>query len=141
MTLRKVIAVLGILLGLASAILGISIYGMYDGSYEWSETYGGDAYTGIQNAAAQTANNVEALADIANTGFGSILLIGGLGIILISVEKFLKKEESAQAPVVTELCEETEAPTADANTVICPNCGKEQFPESGKCALCGADLV
>ena len=28
------------------------------GSYESSKAYGGDAYTGIQNAAAQTANNV-----------------------------------------------------------------------------------
>ena len=28
------------------------------GSYTWYETYGGDAYTGIQNAAADTATNV-----------------------------------------------------------------------------------
>jgi len=32
------------------------------GGYEMSEAYGGDAYTGIQNAAAQTANNVQTLS-------------------------------------------------------------------------------
>ena len=34
---------------------------MSAGRYMGFETYGGDAYTGIQNAAARTANNVQDL--------------------------------------------------------------------------------
>lgn len=39
---------------------------LYTGSYEWDKYYGGDAYTGIQQAAAQAANNVLALEDALN---------------------------------------------------------------------------
>ena len=39
---------------------------LYTGSYEWDKYYGGDAYSGIQQAAAQTANNVLALEDAIN---------------------------------------------------------------------------
>lgn len=35
----------------------------YSASYEWDKYYGGDAYSGIQQAAAQTANNVLALEE------------------------------------------------------------------------------
>lgn len=44
------------------------------GSYANNMQYGGDAYTGIQNAAAQTARNVKALATIAKDGFGFVLM-------------------------------------------------------------------
>ena len=43
--------------------------------------YGGDAYTGIQNAAATTSKNVKELAGIVQFGFGSILLVMGLGLV------------------------------------------------------------
>ena len=39
---------------------------LYTGSYEWDKYYGGDAYSGIQQAAAQAANNVLALEDAIN---------------------------------------------------------------------------
>lgn len=39
---------------------------LYTGSYEWDKYYGGDAYSGIQQAAAQAANNVLALEDALN---------------------------------------------------------------------------
>ena len=48
------------------------------GSYANNMQYGGDAYTGIQNAAAQTARNVKALATIAKDGFGFLLMAVGL---------------------------------------------------------------
>ena len=43
--------------------------------------YGGDAYTGIQNAAATTSKNVRDLAGIVQFGFGSILLVMGLTLV------------------------------------------------------------
>ena len=51
------------------------------GYWEASISYGGDAYTGIQNAAAQTANNVQDLAEIAAMGFGFLLISLGLFMI------------------------------------------------------------
>lgn len=71
--------------GLASLILGIVCYCLDAGLYEYNERYGGDAYTGIQNAAARTARNVSDLAGICKFGLGSILLIAGIVLIICAV--------------------------------------------------------
>lgn len=81
----KIKQLLFTLVGIASSILGIVCFDMSSGSYEYNSTYGGDAYTGIQNAAAQTANNVHALAEVCKFGFGSILLIAGIVIIIYAI--------------------------------------------------------
>ena len=59
-----------------------------------AEKYGGDAYTGIQNAGAATANNVYWLTDCVvllsktvRMGFGFTLLVTGLLVILFGVKK------------------------------------------------------
>ena len=46
-----------------------------DAYSEHNSTYGGDAYTGIQNAAAQTANNVKALNENIETFNGNVARI------------------------------------------------------------------
>lgn len=71
--------------GLASLILGIVCYCLDAGSYVFNVQYGGDAYTGIQNAAARTACNVTNLAKICKFGFGSVLLIAGVVLIICAV--------------------------------------------------------
>lgn len=53
--------------------------------------YGGDAYTGIQHAAADTANSVK-------FGFGSVLLISGLGFIAYAFLSEKVKEDSVENP-------------------------------------------
>ena len=66
--------------------------------------YGGDAYTGIQHAAAETGQNVRDLARINRFGFGSILLIGGLALIAFGIpgnnkeidEENEKKEDKSE---------------------------------------------
>ena len=75
--LGAVAAVGGILSGILSFIFGIVMLSQGVGSYESNMQYGGDAYTGIQNAAAQTARNVKALATIAKDGFGFLLMAVG----------------------------------------------------------------
>lgn len=82
MKLRKLLY--GVL-GIASFVLSIVCYAMDTGSWESSHTYGGDAYTGIQNASAQAANNIQDLAAIVKFGFGSVLLIIGLLLIFYAV--------------------------------------------------------
>ncbi len=83
--MKKGIAVLFVLVGLLAVILGFCAFGKDTGYYENSNKYGGDAYTGIQNAAAQTANNVQDLAEATTFGFGSILLVGGIVLVLVGI--------------------------------------------------------
>lgn len=80
---QKLKSILVTAIGVLAIILSISCYKMDVGSYERDMTYGGDAYTGIQNAAAQTARNVQETAKIVRFGLGSVLLVSGL---LITVE-------------------------------------------------------
>ena len=71
--------------GILSTILSIVCYQMVPGFSESAKTYGGDAYTGIQNAASQTACNVRWLAEIVRFGLGSILLIAGIILIILAI--------------------------------------------------------
>ena len=66
---------------------------MSTGSWESNSSYGGDAYTGIQNAAAQTANNVQDLAEILKTGMSSALIIFGIAMIAYFGLKLFKNTE------------------------------------------------
>ncbi len=68
----------GILSGILSVIFGFVMLGKNVGYSESSSVYGGDAYTGIQNAAAQTANNVKKLSEITRDGFAFFLIAVGL---------------------------------------------------------------
>ena len=85
--MSNVSCAIGIISGIISVIFGIITLGMDTGSWESSSSYGGDAYTGIQNAAAQTANNVQDLAEIVAAGIGFLLIAMGL----IAVSYFLTK--------------------------------------------------
>ncbi len=90
----------GILAGVTAIIFAIVLFaggiGLGDygtGSHTSYNYYGGDAYTGIQQAGADTANNVQSLARITRagfqglsaTGFGFLLLVVGLGLIAFSL--------------------------------------------------------
>ena len=81
MNLKRVAAVALILVGILAVILGFCAYGADTGYTEIDKEYGGDAYTGIQNAAAQTARNLVNLTEAIAFAGGSILLIGGLALI------------------------------------------------------------
>ena len=94
--MKKVCSILLIAIGIVSIVLSIVVFAKDTGNWERENLYGGDAYTGIQNAAAQTANNVQELSKIAKLGFGSILLIGGAALVVCG----LPKKESIPAAVV-----------------------------------------
>lgn len=80
-------------------ILGISMISYSEdssnaGRSASSETYGGDAYTGIQQAAATTANNVDKENDnflyyIKCNGIFYII-VGAAGITYSAIDKFKK---------------------------------------------------
>lgn len=80
-------------------ILGISMISYSEdssnaGRSASSETYGGDAYTGIQQATATTANNVDKENDnflyyIKCNGIFYII-VGAVGITYSAIDKFKK---------------------------------------------------
>ena len=78
MTPKKIISIIGTIVGIMSIRYSFVIRKMSTGMFERELAYGGDAYTGIQNAAAQTANNVQDLTEVLRKGFSSVLLIVGL---------------------------------------------------------------
>lgn len=68
--------------------LSCSSTSYYSGEYAEHHYYGGDAYTGMQNAAATTANNVDNLGDTVEEGFSSIEGIMA-GILIITGGYFI----------------------------------------------------
>ena len=68
-------------IGCLALILCLVCFVADAGEFESMSRYGGDAYTGIQNASALAASNTKCVAQICSLGFGSILLVGGLLIL------------------------------------------------------------
>lgn len=94
-----------ILTGLISLGLSIGAFNKSEGRYASCERYGGDAYTGIQNAAADTCNNVSTLTESVNYGFGSILLVCSLGCFAFAFSPCKNHEKDnteSTAPTQTE---------------------------------------
>ncbi|MBR7082203.1 MAG: hypothetical protein IKI49_05845 [Oscillospiraceae bacterium] len=75
---RRIFSIIIAIVGIVAIIFGIICLCSDSGGYESNEIYGGDAYTGIQNASAQTARNVRVLGNIVKMGFGFVLIVSGL---------------------------------------------------------------
>ncbi|MBR2789609.1 MAG: hypothetical protein IKD70_03190 [Eggerthellaceae bacterium] len=75
--LRRISSSGGMIVGIISALIGLS----KPWAYPRNLSYGGDAYTGIQNAAAATARNI---SDIG----GWLLIIIGLALFFYFFAKF-----------------------------------------------------
>ena len=87
---RLILGISFIVLGIISVIWGLSL--TYTGISSLSETYGGDAYTGIQNAASRTANNINELGNTLCVGLKGILIVMGGAIIIYGTSIVLKEE-------------------------------------------------
>lgn len=90
---KIIFSIFNILTGALSVFLGILISVMGSGTYVSSQSYGGDAYTGIQNAAAATARNVTNVSDILQAGFSSILIVFGLALAFSAALKLCEKNK------------------------------------------------
>lgn len=81
---------IGVVSGILSVIFGIYVKNGNYGTYPYyiaGESYGGDAYTGIQNAAADTGNNVKVVYQlIQNSAMFLLITIG-----LIAISAFFSK--------------------------------------------------
>ena len=97
--MKKLRGVLLCIVGVISIGLSITSYSTKKSLYEFDRSYGGDAYTGIQNAAATTSRNVAELKDCVKFGFGSVLLITGLSLLAFGVTSF-GSEKQEEKPTV-----------------------------------------
>lgn len=79
-------SIVSVVIGALAIILALVCFFSDTGVFERESAYGGDAYTGIQNAGAVTANNVKCAALILSRGFGALLLI--IGFVFISQGAF-----------------------------------------------------
>ena len=87
---KNLLATLFIIIAIISFIFAIVCFNMKteattQASKEWDEYYGGDAYTGIQHAAAQTANNVMYLDENVRALSECITTIAGFVFIIVSL--------------------------------------------------------
>ena len=87
--------ILFILVGIVSIWMSNKCFNAHTGSYVEMQYYGGDAFTGIQHAAAETGENVRDLAKLVSDGFGYILLVSGLTLIVVGIPVSKKKTEMA----------------------------------------------
>jgi len=78
---QKLRSIVLMVIGIVAIGLSIKCYTIDEMNYESKSMYGGDAFTGIQNAAAATSKNVKELAEIVQFGFGSVLLVMGLTLV------------------------------------------------------------
>ena len=130
--------IFGIILGVITIILAICVFDMSVGSYEGTYSYGGDAYTGIQNAAAQTANNVKYVGEMLRFALGSQMLVTGLAMLLGSLCIRTKEKVRIPAPVQAPPVPVPPAP----KTYAAPSSGgytppAATAPHGWRCAKCG----
>lgn len=86
---KRIVYVLGIITGIV-----LIIYGLFYTDYSFENVSdsedGGDAYTGIQNAAAATANNIKELGWMLNDLLSTIIVASGVLVELHYFEKIAK---------------------------------------------------
>lgn len=96
---QKFKSIIMIVVGIVAIILSIVCFSFKSLDYEGNSMYGGDAFTGIQNAAATTSKNVKELASIVQFGFGSVLLVIGLGFIGVGLTTPMSSPISNNKPL------------------------------------------
>ena len=109
---QKIRAIVLIIIGIVAIGLSIKCYTFDKLDYESKSMYGGDAFTGIQNAAAVTSKNVKDLAGIVQFGFGSVLLVMGLTLVGFGLTTPMKanQETPITAPIDSENTPAIESP-------------------------------
>lgn len=86
-----IVNAIGSFSGLLSLIYGFILKGKtYPIQYTSRGTYGGDAYTGIQNAAADTSSNLIIIVSILRDTLSMLFIIIGLAILSYFIYRLFK---------------------------------------------------
>ncbi len=111
-----------------SLIFACVLFFMDTGNYESPLYYGGDAYTGIQQAAAQTANNTMALARICRTGFGAVCLIASFAFLITALMLLTSHLQQNNEPEDSEPAEPSVTPGMYTSAPFDPDMTKRPEP-------------
>ena len=146
----KKLKTFSLILGIIAIVFSLVVFSCDVGSYESNRSYGGDAYTGIQNAAAQAANNIMDVGAAITTAAGAILLVFGVGMIFLSLcinAPKAPKTAPMGAPMGVPYAPPVAAPYAPpaapvapaapaAGTWFCPRCGSQNSGDTTLCKTC-----
>lgn len=89
--MNLILNAIGSFSGLLSLIYGFILKGKtYPIQYTSRGTYGGDAYTGIQNAAADTSSNLIVIVAILRDALSMLFIIIGLAILSYFIYRLFK---------------------------------------------------
>ena len=107
----KLLKVFGIILGILSIAIAVLVFTETIGYYEVHSS-SGDIYASIQNAAAQTADNIMYLGETIQMGLAGLLLVQGLAMFLgaLCIQPKKMAAKAAPAPVVVPVAPEESAP-------------------------------
>ncbi len=105
MTNRKILSIAFVVLAVVALVFAYMCFTtntyMPSGDYESPKTYGGDAYTGIQQAAAQTSKNtyylnqnISDLADIIVSISGYFFVLAGLTFAALAIAGFIPEKKA-----------------------------------------------
>lgn len=92
--MKKTYAILFVLIGIVSVILGTVCYSTETDYREVHYSYGSDVNTGIQDGVAQTASNVRHLTEVTAFGFGSVLTVGGVFMLVFGIKTLSSDRKS-----------------------------------------------
>ena len=120
---KKTLGISLVVLGIVAFIIAGIAFIAQDGVRVFSKTYGGDAYTGIQNASAITTYNLLCLTHIVKTAvvgffalFGSIFIIAG--ILVLRQKSKLASQNHPTFSAMTGYIPTDNAPEASTNTAL-----------------------
>lgn len=99
MTPRKIFrAIACIIIAIVAFNFSSKINKLDDGHSVSKSYYGGDAYTGIQHAAAETGTNVHEHAGITQKGFQYLFILTGLGFLAAGIVPLIPDEKKQKDP-------------------------------------------
>ncbi|MBQ6895542.1 MAG: hypothetical protein IJN40_08655 [Clostridia bacterium] len=138
--MNKTICYIGIDIGIICIIFSFAAFSgdaaISSGTYTNHSVYGGDAYTGIQNAAADTANNVAKLGSGIEALHSKVSQIGGFLLLILGA--LITLNYSKQLLEINEAEEENSyTPDNETSPKCCAVCGHTISEGADFCANCG----
>lgn len=136
---RKFLAFAFFAIAVLALIFSILCSNLRVGSWEWDKEYGGDAYTGIQNAAAQAANNTIYLNENFCKICGYFLIITSATFASLGVYHLIKAYEEKPVARSVQKPQDTYKPITPVKNedTTCPKCNAKMSAGRSTCWECG----
>lgn len=125
---------IGVFAGIYAMFYSLAFQSSPSVNYISDEIYGGDAYTGIQNAAADTGNNIMGLAYYLDDVLSAAILIAGLFMTMYFAVKIFEGIGELDKARHDDTSKDSPSKTN------CPTCHAPVNPGSSFCTSCGASL-